>query len=48
MVSAMPFPGIIRTFIPIKTVDDMRKKLVFATHNAHKLDEVRQLLGEKV
>ena len=48
MASAMPFPEIIRTFIPIKTVDDMKKKLVFATNNAHKLDEVRQILGEKV
>ena len=48
MVSTMPFPEIIRTFIPIKTVDDMKKKLVFATNNAHKLDEVRQILGEKV
>lgn len=47
MVSAMPFPEIIRTFIPIKTVDDMKKKLVFATNNAHKLDEVRQILGER-
>ena len=26
----------------------MKKKLVFATNNAHKLDEVRQILGEKV
>ena len=26
----------------------VRKKLVFATNNAHKLDEVRQILGEKV
>lgn len=26
----------------------VRKKLVFATNNAHKLDEVRQILGEEV
>ena len=26
----------------------MKRKLVFATNNAHKLDEVRQILGEKV
>lgn len=26
----------------------MKKKLVFATNNAHKLDEISSILGEKV
>ena len=26
----------------------MKKKLVFATNNAHKLDEISAILGEKV
>ena len=26
----------------------MKKKLVFATNNAHKLDEIRAILGDKV
>ena len=26
----------------------MKKKLVFATNNAHKLDEIRAILGDRV
>ena len=26
----------------------MKKKLVFATNNAHKLEEIRAILGDKV
>ena len=34
--------------IIVKKKFNMKKKLVFATNNAHKLEEIRAILGDKV
>ena len=48
MCPVLPFSGIICIFIPTNNDWNMKRKLVFATNNAHKLDEVRQILGDRV